>query len=194
MSADTALRHAAVMPHPVRQRVLITGASAGLGQGMAREFAARGRDLVLVARRLDRLQELRAELLAAHPGIRVVVGELDVDDSAAVAAVVPRLAGELGGIDRFIANAGLGKGTPVGSGNPRPNRQVLVTNVLGTHACCEAAVELFRAQRSGHLVVISSVASVRGMTGSRSAYGAGKAALSSWPRASAPTSSVARSR
>ena len=170
------MRHPDQVPHPVRQRIFITGASAGLGAGMAREFAARGRDLVLVARRRERLEDLRAELLAAHPGIRVVVGELDVDDHEAVAAVVPRLAGELGGIDRFIANAGLGKGTPVGSGNPRPNRQVLVTNVLGTHACCEAAVEVFRAQGSGHLVVISSVAGVRGMGGTRTAYATSKAA------------------
>jgi NADP-dependent 3-hydroxy acid dehydrogenase YdfG len=164
------------MAPPVRQRIFITGASAGLGQGMAREFAARGRDLVLVARRTELLDELRDELLAAHPGIRVVTGRMDVDDPDEVAAVVPRLAAELGGIDRFIANAGLGKGTPVGSGNPRPNRQVLVTNVLGTHASCEAAVALFRAQGSGHLVVISSVAGVRGMGGTRTAYATSKAA------------------
>jgi len=164
------------VPHPLRQRILITGASAGLGQGMAREFAARGRDLALVARRRDRLEALRDELLAQHPGIRVTVAELDVDDPDDVATVVPRLAGELGGIDRFIANAGLGKGTPVGSGAPGPNRQVLTTNVLGTHACCEAAVELFRGQGSGHLVVISSVAGVRGMGGTRTAYATSKAA------------------
>ncbi|MCZ2804642.1 SDR family oxidoreductase [Modestobacter sp. VKM Ac-2983] len=164
------------MPHPVRQRIFITGASAGLGQGMARQFAARGRDLALVARRTELLDELRDELLAAHPGIRVVTGGLDVDDPDEVADVVPRLAGELGGIDRFIANAGLGKGAPVGTGKGRPNRQVLVTNVLGTHACCEAAVELFRAQGSGHLVVISSVAGVRGMGGTRTAYATSKAA------------------
>jgi NAD(P)-dependent dehydrogenase (short-subunit alcohol dehydrogenase family) len=164
------------VPHPVRQRILVTGASSGLGQGLARAFAARGRDLALVARRLDRLELLRDELLAAHPGIRVVVGHLDVDDPDAVATVVPRLVAELGGIDRFIANAGLGKGAPVGTGKAGPNRQVLVTNVLGTHACCEAAVELFRAQGAGHLVVISSVAGVRGMGGTRTAYAASKAA------------------
>jgi len=170
------VRHPDRVPHPVRQRILITGASAGLGAGMAREFAARGRDLVLVARRLDRLEELRAELLARHPGVRVVVGALDVDDPDAVATAVPQLAAELGGIDRFIANAGLGKGVPVGTGGARPNRAVLVTNVLGTHACCEAAVALFRAQGSGHLVVISSVAGVRGMGGTRTAYATSKAA------------------
>src|SRR3954454_14790035 len=179
MLANMALVHAVAVPRPLRQRIFITGASAGLGAGMARQFAARGRDLVLVARRLARLEELRAELLAQHPGIRVVVGELDVDDPDAVATVVPELADQLGGIDRFIANAGIGASAPVGTGAAARNRAVLTTNVLGTHASCEAAMELFRAQGWGHLVVISSVASIRGMKGTRSAYGASKAALNS---------------
>jgi NAD(P)-dependent dehydrogenase (short-subunit alcohol dehydrogenase family) len=109
----------------------------------------------------------------------VVIGRLDVDDPDAVAAVVPRLAGELGGIDRFIANAGIGASASIGTGQAARNRAVLATNVLGTHATCEAAMELFRAQGAGHLVVISSVASIRGMKGTRSAYGASKAALNS---------------
>nr|WP_246078564.1 SDR family NAD(P)-dependent oxidoreductase [Modestobacter excelsi] len=89
------------------------------------------------------------------------------------------MAGKLGGVDRFIANAGIGESASVGTGHAARNRAVLATNVLGTHATCEAAMQLFRAQHAGHLVVISSVASVRGMTGSRSAYGASKAALNS---------------
>jgi NADP-dependent 3-hydroxy acid dehydrogenase YdfG len=165
------------VPHPVRQRILITGASSGLGEGMARRFAAMGRDLALAARRTDRLEALRDELLAAHPGIRVVASALDIDDAAAVEKVVPALAGELGGIDRVIANAGIGKGASVGTGAAWANRATLFTNVLGTHAQCEAAVELFRAQGSGHLVLVSSVASIRGMRGTRTAYGASKAAL-----------------
>jgi short-subunit dehydrogenase len=164
------------MPHPLRRRILITGASSGLGEGMARRFAALGRDLALVARRGERLAQLADELRAARPGIRVEAAALDIDDPEAVAAVVPELAGRLGGIDRFIANAGVGKGTPIGTGRPGPNRQVLVTNVLGTHACCEAAVELFRAQGDGHLVVVSSVAGVRGMGRTATAYATSKAA------------------
>jgi short-subunit dehydrogenase len=164
------------MPRPVRQRIFITGASAGLGEGMARRFAAMGRDLALAARRADRLDALRGELLAAHPGLRVETAALDIDDPEAVAAVVPELAARLGGIDRFVANAGIGSGTPIGSGRPGPNRQVLLTNVLGTHACCEAAVQLFRAQGAGHLVVVSSVAGVRGMGRTATAYATSKAA------------------
>ena len=165
------------MPSAVRQRILITGASSGLGAGMARRFAAMGRDLALAARRTDRLEALRAELLAAHPGIRVEVAALDVDDPEAVATVLPELAGRLGGVDRVVVNAGIGKGASVGTGGAEVNRAVLVTNVLGAHATCEAAMELFRAQGRGHLVLISSVASIRGMRQTRTAYGASKAAL-----------------
>jgi short-subunit dehydrogenase len=165
------------VPHPVRQRILITGASSGLGEGMARRFAAMGRDLALVARRTELLESLRKELLAAHPGIRVETAALDVDDPDAVARVIPELADRLGGLDRVIANAGIGKGASVGTGKAWANRATLATNVLGTHATCEAAMELFRAQGAGHLVLVSSVASIRGMRGTRTAYGASKAAL-----------------
>ena len=165
------------MPHPVRQRILITGASAGLGEGMARRFAALGRDLALVARRVDRLDALRDELIAAHPGVRIETAALDVDDFDSVGRVVPELAAKLGGLDRVIVNAGIGKGGPVGTGLAAANRRTLTTNVLGAHAQCEAAMEIFRAQGTGHLVVISSVASIRGMRGTRTAYGASKAAL-----------------
>jgi NADP-dependent 3-hydroxy acid dehydrogenase YdfG len=165
------------VPHPVRQRILITGASAGLGEGMARRFAAMGRDLALAARRTELLESLQKELLAAHPGIRVTTAALDVDDPDAVASVIPELADRLGGLDRVIVNAGIGKGASIGTGKAWANRATLATNVLGSHAQCEAAMELFRAQGAGHLVLISSVASIRGMRGTRTAYGASKAAL-----------------
>jgi short-subunit dehydrogenase len=173
------VRHPGRVPHPLRQRILITGASSGLGEGMARRFAAMGRDLALAARRTDRLDALKRELLAVVPGIRVETAALDVDDPDGVATVLPELADRLGGFDRVIANAGIGKGAAIGTGFAARNRAVLHTNVLGTHATCEAALELFRAQGAGHLVVISSVASIRGMRGSRAAYGASKAALNS---------------
>jgi short-subunit dehydrogenase len=165
------------VPHPVRQRILITGASAGLGEGMARRFAAMGRDLALAARRTDRLDALQKELLAAHSGIRVETAAMDVDDPESVARVVPGLVARLGGLDRFVVNAGIGKGASIGTGKAWANRATLATNVLGSHAQCEAAMELFRAQGAGHLVLISSVASIRGMRGTRTAYGASKAAL-----------------
>ena len=60
----------------LRKRILITGASSGLGAEMARQFAARGRDLVLCARRSDRLEQVRDSIATAHPDVRVIVREL----------------------------------------------------------------------------------------------------------------------
>ncbi|GAB1516497.1 SDR family oxidoreductase [Actinophytocola sp. KF-1] len=160
--------------HTLRQNILITGASAGIGAELARQFASNGRSLALCARRLPALEELRAEL----PG-RVLVKELDVTDADAVFRVFGEFADELGRLDRVIVNAGIGKGTPIGTGGHRPNRETVETNVLGALAQCEAAMEIFRRQNAGHLVVVSSMAALRGLPGAITTYAATKAAVSS---------------
>ncbi|SFD20380.1 SDR family oxidoreductase [Streptomyces aidingensis] len=162
-----------------RRNILITGASSGLGAQMAREFAARGRNLALCARRTEALHTLRAELLAAHPGITVAVRALDVNDHPAVFEVFRALADDLGGrLDRVIVNAGLGKGRPIGTGGFAANVQTAQTNFTAALAQCEAAMEHFREHRDGHLVVISSVSALRGMPRSVTTYAATKAGLS----------------
>lgn len=162
-----------------RNTILITGASSGLGEGMARRWAARGRNLALCARRLDRLEALRTELLAAHPSIRVAVRALDVTDGDAVERVFGELDAELGGIDRFVLNAGLGKGASIGTGKAHANRETAMVNVVGTLNQAEAAMELLLARGEGHLVFISSVSSLRGMPKAQNTYGASKAFVSS---------------
>ncbi|MDE2498495.1 MAG: SDR family NAD(P)-dependent oxidoreductase, partial [Xanthomonadaceae bacterium] len=89
------------------RRALVTGASAGIGAEFARQLAARGRDLVLTARREDRLQDLASELRAQH-GIDVQVIADDLADPAAPDRIVA--AATLGGrsIDMLINNAGYG--------------------------------------------------------------------------------------
>ena len=67
-----------------RQNILITGASSGLGKGMAVEFAKQGKNLALCARRMDRLEEARDELLTINPNIKVFIRALDVNDHSAV--------------------------------------------------------------------------------------------------------------
>ena len=160
-----------------RKNIVITGASAGLGEGMARLFAARGRDLALCARRRDRLDALAAELTERHPGIRVIVRELDVNDHDRVATVFDEFRTKLGGLDRVIVNAGLGKGQPVGTGHFAANRQTVETNLVAGLAQCEAAVSIFREQNAGHLVVVSSFSAVRGMPRTMTAYAASKAGI-----------------
>jgi short-subunit dehydrogenase len=162
-----------------RRTILITGASSGLGAGMAREFAARGHDLALCARRAGRLEQLQAELARSHPDVRVLTRELDVTDHAAVFEVFTAFDGELGGLDRVIVNAGLGKGQPVGTGRFDANLQTLQTNLVGALAQCEAAMGIFRAAGRGHLVVVSSVAGLRGGRRNLTAYAASKAGVAS---------------
>ncbi len=160
-----------------RKSILITGASSGLGRGMAREFAARGCNLALCARRTGRLEELREELIARHD-IRVEIRALDVNDHDRVFEVFREFAEALDGLDRVIVNAGIGDGRRVGSGRFDYNRRVMETNLVAALAQCEAAVEVFREQNYGHLVVVSSMSAVRGLPKSMSAYAASKAGLS----------------
>jgi short-subunit dehydrogenase len=161
----------------VRLNILITGASSGLGEGMAREFAAKGRNLALCARRVDRLMDLKAELEGKHPGIKVLVRPLDVNNHAQVFEVFRAFKQDLGSIDRVIVNAGLGKGQPIGKGRFDANLQTAQTNFIAALAQCEAAVEIFRAQNSGHLVSISSMSAMRGLPRNLTTYAATKAGL-----------------
>ena len=158
-----------------RQKILITGASSGLGAGMARAFAAKGRDLALCARRLDRLDELKAELTQRHPGITVAVAALDVNDHEQVPKVFAELEDQLGGIDRIIVNAGIGKGAPLGSGKLYANKQTIETNLVAALVQIETAIEMFKNSGGGHLVLISSVLGNKGVPGVKAAYAASKA-------------------
>ena len=156
---------------------LITGASSGLGAEMARQLADRGHDLALCARRTERLEELRDELLAAHPGRRVEIRALDVTDHDAVFAVVRDFAETLGRLDRVVVNAGVGAGAPLGTGGFDANRETATTNFVAALAQVEAAMEVFRAQGGGHLVMVSSMSAMRGMPRSMTTYAATKAGV-----------------
>jgi short-subunit dehydrogenase len=132
--------------------------------------------LVIAARRLDRLETLRAELVRRHH-VRVIVAGLDVTDASDVQSVFDNAVAELGSIDRVVVNAGLGKGTRVGHGGLSKNRETLETNVIGALTQCEVSMDRFYKQGHGHLVVMSSASAVRGQPGAMTAYAASKAAV-----------------
>jgi short-subunit dehydrogenase len=157
--------------------ILITGASAGLGAEMARQFAALGYDLALCARRTERLDELRGELLAAHPDRRVEVRQLDVNDHDRVFEVFRAFHADLGRLDRIVVNAGVGRGAPLGTGKFHANKETAETNFVAALAQTEAAAELLRAQGSGHFVMVSSVSALRGMPKGITTYAATKAGV-----------------
>jgi short-subunit dehydrogenase len=160
---------------PVRKTILITGASSGLGMGMARRFAAMGRNVVLCARRAEVLAELETSLKAM--GARCAGFPLDVTNHDEVFRVFRAAQAEFGSIDRVIVNAGRSKGQPLGTGSFEANAGIVLTNLTAALAQTEAAMELFRAQNAGHLVVVSSVAAVRGFPGGLAVYSASKAGL-----------------
>ena len=89
--------------------------------------------------------------------------------------VFGELSDELGGIDRVIVNAGLGKGAPLGSGKLWANKATIETNLVAALVQIETALEMFKKSGSGHLVLVSSVLGNKGVPGVKAAYAASKA-------------------
>lgn len=156
--------------------ILITGASSGIGAGMAREFAQKGYRLAICARRLERLETLKSELETRYD-VEVIAKTLDVTNYNKVFEVFRAFKQEFGSIDRVIVNAGVGGGRRIGKGSFEINKATVETNFISALAQCEAAVEIFREQNSGHLVMISSMSALRGMPKHLTAYGASKAGV-----------------
>jgi len=85
----------------------------------------------------------------------------------------------LGGIDRVVVNAGIGKGAPLGTGKLWANKATLETNLIAALVQIETALEMFKASGGGHLVLISSVLGNKGVPGVKAAYAASKAGVTS---------------
>lgn len=144
---------------------------------MARQLTRRGDSVALAARRTERLSELSTEI--SGRGGHVTVHTLDVTDLPEVVRSVNEADAAHGGLDVVVVNAGRGGGGRLGTGRFDENRAVVDTNLTGALAQAEAALELFRSRGGGHLVLVSSLAAVRGLPGSAAVYSATKAALAS---------------
>lgn len=97
-----------MMRPPLDGTVLVTGASSGIGRAMALELAARARHLVLVARRADRLEALRDELVASRPDLQITLAPCDLLDREATDRMLEAVARDVGDVDVLINNAGFG--------------------------------------------------------------------------------------
>lgn len=158
-------------------RVFITGASSGIGEALARRYAEQGASLGLVARRADVLEALRASL--PHPE-RHSIYVLDVNDHAALSTAAQDFLARHGGVDVVLANAGVSHGTLTELPEDLPVfEQIMATNLVATVATFSPFVATMRAQKSGRLVGIASVAGIRGLPGA-AAYSASKAAVISY--------------
>lgn len=152
-------------------RVFLTGASSGIGEALARQYAAAGATLGLAARRQRRLLELAGELPGAH-----ACYALDVADGAALQAAAADFLGRFGCPDVVIANAGVSVGTLADEAGDLPAlRRVFETNVIGMAQTFQPFIAAMKARGSGRLVGIASVAGIRGLPGA-GAYSASKAA------------------
>ena len=159
-------------------RVFITGASSGIGAALAREYAAQGATLGLVARR----HALLADLAASLPNSgRHLIYALDVTDRPALAAAAADFLARLGGADIVIANAGVSQGTLTEFAEDLPVFDTIIaTNVNATVATFAPFIAAMKSQSGPRrLVGIGSVAGIRGLPGA-GAYSASKAAVLSY--------------
>ena len=156
---------------------MITGASSGIGRGVALEIAARGGHLGLLARREDLLNEIVAE--ARKRNVKAVFATADVRDPKAVREAGDRFRKELGPIDILIANAGIGTSDHATRLTPEHAANVIGINVLGAVNSVAAVLPEMVERNHGRLVAISSLAAYRGLAKS-AAYCASKAALSAY--------------
>ncbi|MGQ0505718.1 MAG: SDR family NAD(P)-dependent oxidoreductase [Myxococcaceae bacterium] len=156
---------------------LITGASSGIGRALALWFARRGTRVFAAARREDALSALAAEAQAAGGTIEPV--KLDVADTAEVFRIVTQLEKDSGGLELVVANAGVGGDTYAKRMNWELVSKIIQINVSGASATLCAALPGMVGRDKGHLVGISSVASLRGLPRS-AAYSASKAFLTTF--------------
>jgi short-subunit dehydrogenase len=157
--------------------VLITGASSGIGRGLAKELARRGAAVGLLARRPEGLCQVLREI--RESGGRGVCLPADVRDADAVRTAAEKLSSEFGDIDILIANAGIGATTP-GHNLPLEDiTDVINVNLIGAANSAAAVIPSMIRRRSGRLVAIASLAGYRGLPSS-AAYCASKAGLAAF--------------
>ncbi len=138
-------------------RALVTGATAGIGREFALQLAARGDDLVLVARDSARLETVAAELRSTH-GVAVEVLPADLADRAELERVAERLRDPVHPVDLLVNNAGFGLGTPFPQTDVADEERLLDVLVRAVLVLSHAAVDAMSARGSGRIINVSSVA------------------------------------
>jgi len=141
---------------------LITGASSGIGEATARLFAAQGRNLILIARRKDRLEALAKSITKEH-GVEVITHVADVSDPKALAQCFASLKGK--SIDVVINNAGLALGTePLQDAKPEDGDTMIAVNIAGFLHVIEESLPFLLKSR-GHLINLGSIAGLEAYRG-----------------------------
>lgn len=159
--------------------IVVTGASSGMGKAIVELFAKEGANVIAVARRLERLEELAASLADA-PG-RVIPMRGDVSVQADNEAAIDLAVSEFGKLDVLVNNAGVMDDMgPIGDFTNEKLEQVFSINVYGPMYAMRKAIEIFKAQGGGNIINVASVGGMRTCAGA--VYCASKAALLSLTR------------
>jgi uncharacterized protein len=161
---------------------LITGASAGIGREFARQLAGRASSLLLVARRQERLEELRDELAKRDPQLKVQIRATDLSDDRAVLELFDWLERERMPIDLLINNAGLGDVGPFATGEPPRIKEMVAVNVTALTLLTRLFLPGMIAQRRGAILNVSSTAGFLPIAGF-AVYAATKAYVTSFSEA-----------
>ncbi|HEV3261246.1 MAG TPA: SDR family NAD(P)-dependent oxidoreductase [Gemmataceae bacterium] len=157
--------------------VVITGASSGIGQALARVLAAEGCKVGLVARRKDKLDALAEEI--RHAGGTAATAIADVGDRVQTLAAIGEVRSKLGPVDVLVANAGVGTPTTLEPLNVADVESMTRVNYLGVVYAIEAVLPEMLQRGQGHLAAVSSLAGYTGLPG-ESGYCASKAAVISF--------------
>ena len=152
---------------------IVTGASSGLGVHFARALAEVGSDVVLAARRADRLDQTR--LLVEQTGRRALCVQTDVSDPESCTALVEAAVAEFGHVDVLINNAGIGTAVPATRETPQQFRDVLEVNLSGCYWMAQACGRVMPPGSS--IVMISSALALTTLGLPQAAYSASKAGL-----------------
>lgn len=156
--------------------ILITGASSGIGEALARHYAAPGIQLSITGRDPERLERVAQD--CRTDGAKVVTNLLDVQDSKAMAAWIEEI-DTASPLDLVIANAGISAGTGRGGETSEQAKRIMSVNVDGVFSTILPAIERMKARRAGQVAIMSSLAGFRGFPGAP-AYCASKAAVRLW--------------
>jgi uncharacterized protein len=161
---------------------LITGASAGIGREFARQLAGRAGSLVLIARRLERLEELRDELTKKDPNLNIHCRAVDLSQASEVEELCAWLEREKIAVDFLINNAGLGDHGSFATAEPQRVREMLAVNIVALTTLTRALLPGMIQKKRGAILNVSSSAGFLPL-GKLAVYAATKAYVTSFSEA-----------